>query len=186
MNLFHLAWLVLVLVSVPLHAQDNEGATLRGGEGTLFLGGYAHEIYVIDEVTEQVVDTIQVTSGIPRSLTLSTNREHFYLNDMTAEHFEIIDIASRSTLDTFSLSGGNTRARIEGFVVDPQERYVILLTRKLTKLVDRFEIGPNELLQYDLSTHEVIRTIPFPDDHGRQQLNMLISPDGALLYFFAD
>ena len=46
-NLFRLAWLVLVLVSVPLHAQDNEDATLRGGEGTLFLGGYAHEIYVL-------------------------------------------------------------------------------------------------------------------------------------------
>ena len=148
MNLFRLVWLMLALVSVPMHAQDNEGATLRGGEGTLFLGGYAHEIYVIDEATEQVVAAIQVTSGIPRALTLSANRQHFYLNDMTAEHFEIIDIASRSTLDTFSLSGESTRTRIEGFVVDPQERYVIFLTRSLTKLVDRFEIGPNELLQY--------------------------------------
>ena len=64
MNLFRLVWLMLALVSVPMHAQDNEGATLRGGEGTLFLGGYAHEIYVIDEATEQVVDTIQVTSGL--------------------------------------------------------------------------------------------------------------------------
>jgi hypothetical protein len=186
MNLFRLVWLMLALVSVPMHAQDNEGATLRGGEGTLFLGGYAHEIYVIDEATEQVVDAIQVTSGIPRALTLSANRQHFYLNDMTAEHFEIIDIASRSTLDTFTLSGGSTRTRIEGFVVDPQERYVIFLTRSLTKLVDRFEIGPNELSQYDLSTHEVMRTIPFPDDQERQRLNMLISPDGALLYLFVD
>ena len=55
MNLFHLAWLVLVLVSVPLHAQDNEGATLRGGEGTLFLGGYAHEIYVIEMLRRHVI-----------------------------------------------------------------------------------------------------------------------------------
>ena len=174
----------LACASVPLHAQD--GSRLTGGNGTLYLGGYAHKIYVIDEATEQVADEIQVTSGIPRSLTLSADRQRFYLNDMTQEHFEIIDIASRSTLDTFTLSKGRTRTRIDGFAVDPQERYVILLTRSATKQVDRFEISPMELVRYDLSTHAVTGTIPWPDGEERQRLNMLFSPDGSLLYFFVD
>ncbi len=174
------------LASAAVQAQGKEDTRLTGGNSTLYIGGYAHKIYVIDEATEQVVDEIQVTSGMPRNLTLSTDQQRFYLNDMTAEYFEIIDIATRSTLDTLTLSQGSTRTRIESFAVDPEERYVILLTRSSTKLVDRFEIDSHELSQYDLSTHEFMRAIPWPDGEQQQQLNMLFSPDGSLLYFFLD
>ena len=178
--------LALACLGAPLHAQDDDAARLTGGDGTLYLGGYAREIYVIDEATEEVVAQIPVSTGIPRNLTLSTDRQHFYLNDMTAEHFEIIDIASRSTVDSFTLSQGVTRTRIESFAVDPQERFVILLTRSRTKQVDRFEIADAELAAYDLSTHERMRTIPWPNDKARRALRMLFSPDGSLLYFFVD
>ena len=164
------------LASAAVQAQGKEDTRLTGGNSTLYIGGYAHKIYVIDEATEQVVDEIQVTSGMPRNLTLSTDQQRFYLNDMTAEYFEVIDIATRSTLDTLTLSQGSTRTRIESFAVDPEERYVILLTRSSTKLVDRFEIDSHELSQYDLSTHEFMRAIPWPDGEQQQQLNMLFSP----------
>ena len=176
--------LALACLGASLHAQD--ASRLTGGNGTLYLGGYAHKIYVIDEATEEVVGEIPVSTGIPRNLTLSADRQRFYLNDMTAEHFEIIDIASRSTVDTLTLSEGTTRTRIESFAVDPQERSIILLTRGLSKLIDRFEIGEPDLALYDLSTHERLRTIPWPNDKARQRLSMLFSPDGSLLYFFVD
>ena len=34
--------------------------------------------------------------------------------------------------------------------------------RTATKLVDRWEIGPPTLQQYDLATHQFTRTIPWP------------------------
>ena len=176
--------LVVAFLSAPAGAQND--SSLTGGNGTLYVGGYASKIYVIDEATEQVVDEIQVSTGIPRGLTLSTDRERFYLNDMTMEHIEIIDIASRSTLDTFTLSEGSTKVRIRGFEVDPQERYLIIQTRAATKLLDRFEIGPMRLVQYDLATHEIVRDIPWPEDKERERVNMILSPDGSLLYFFLD
>ena len=178
------ALVALALLAAPVDAQD--AAALTGGNGTLYIGGYAHKIYVIDEATEQVVDEIPVSSGIPRSLTLSADRKRFYLNDMTMEHVEIIDIASRSTLDTFTLSEGSTKVRIRGFAVDPKEHYLIINTRAATKHIDRFEIGPMRLVKYDLSTHEIVRDVPWPGEPERERVNMLFSPDGSLLYFFAD
>ncbi len=175
---------VFTFLSAPIGAQND--SRLTGGNGTLYIGGFARTIYVIDEATEEVVGEIPVSTGIPRNLTLSADRERFYLYDMTMEHIEIIDIASRSTLDAFTLSEGSTKVRSRGFEVDPQERYLIIQTRAATKLVDRFEIGPMRLVQYDLATHEIVRDIPWPEDKEREQVNMVFSPDGSLLYFFLD
>ncbi|MAG71609.1 MAG: hypothetical protein QF463_07030 [Vicinamibacterales bacterium] len=182
--LTRLAWLAVVFALVGAPAGAQVGADLRGGTGTLYIGGYAGKIYVIDEATEQVVDEIQVTSGIPGNLTLSADRNHFYMTDVTVEFFEIIDIASRSTIDTLTFSEGATRTRIESYAVDPQERYALFVTQSRTKLIDRFEIGEPEFGQYDLSTRELIRTMPWPDDKARPRMNMLFSPDGSLLYIF--
>jgi hypothetical protein len=182
--LIRIVCLAVAFALVGALAEAQDGTELRGGNGTLYIGGYAGKIYVIDEATEQVVDEIQVTSGIPGNLTLSADRKHFYMSDVTAEFFEIIDIAGRSTIDSFRLSGRYERTRIESFAVDPQERYALFVTQSRTKLIDRFEIGEPEFAQYDLSTHQQIRTIPWPDEEARPRMNMLFSPDGSLLYIF--
>ncbi len=175
---------VFTFLTASVGAQND--SRLAGGNGTLYIGGFARTIHVIDEATEQVVDDIQVSTGIPASLTLSADRKRFYVNDTMMEHIEIIDIASRSTLDTFTLSEGSTKVRIRAFEVDPQERYLLILTRAATKLSDRFEIGPMRLVQYDLATHAIVRDIPWPGGQRREQGNMVLSPDGSLLYFFLD
>ena len=103
------------------------------------------------------------------------------------EKVEIIDIASRKTVDTFTLSEGNKHVRIRSLQPDPQHRFLILmLTRTATKLVDRLEIGPPALVQYDLATHKITRTIPWPNGEERENVNIRFSPDGKLLYFFGD
>ncbi|MEC7769042.1 MAG: hypothetical protein VX471_07160 [Acidobacteriota bacterium] len=177
---------VFAFLNAPASAQN--GSQLTGGNGTLYIGGFAQKIYVIDEATEQVVDEIRVSTGTPRVMTLSADRERFYLYDTTMEHIEIIDIASRSTLDAFTLSDGSTKVRIRNFEIDPKERYLIIQTWATTKLVDRFEIDPMRLVQYDLGAHEIVRDIPWPTSRrpGRAPLNMVFSPDGSLLYFFLD
>ena len=157
-----------------------------GGNGTLYIGGYPNLIWIIDEATEKIAGTIQVKSGIPRRMGLSRDRTRFYVIDATAEHVEIIDIASRTTIDTFRLTEGNKRVRISSLEPDPAHRYAIMLTRTATKERDRVDIGPSTLQQYDLKEHKVTRTIPWPNGQEQDNANLLFSPDGKLLYLLGN
>lgn len=175
---------VLTLASSGAVAQRPPHPT--GGNGTLYIGGYPNVIWIIDEATERIAGTIQVKSGIPRRMGLSRDRQRFYIIDATSENVEIIDIASRTTIDTFKLTEGDTRVRIASLEPDPTHRYAIMLTRAATKQRDRVEIGPSTLQQYDLKEHKVTRTIPWPDGQEQDNANLMFSPDGGLLYFLGN
>ena len=161
-------------------------ARLTGGNGTLYIGGYPDVIWIIDEATERVTATIHTKGGIPRRLGLTRDLKRFYIIDATSEVVEIVDIASRTTIDTFKLTEGNKRVRVASIEPDPTNSYAILLTRTATKLRDRVEIGPSTMQQYDLKQHKIIRTIPWPDGQERDQANLMFSPDGKLLYFLGN
>jgi len=169
-----------------LHAAQQQQPRIPGGNGTFYIGGYPNLIFIKNEATEKVTGTIQLKTGIPRRMTLSRDRTRFYVIDATAEKAEVVDIASRTTLDTFSLTEGNRRIRINSLEPDPTHRYAILLTRSGTKLRDRVEVGPAMLEQYDLKDHKIIRTIPWPDGEERDNANLMFSPDGKLLYFLGN
>ena len=161
-------------------------ARVSGGNGTFYIGGYPNLIWILDEATEKVSGTIQLKTGIPRRLTLSRDRSRFYIIDANQEKVEIVDVASKTTLDTFTLTEGNNRIRINSLEPDPTHSYAILLTRSGTKLRDRVEVGPATLQQYDLKAHKVMRTIPWPDGEERDNANLMFSPDGKLLYFLGN
>ena len=159
---------------------------LIGGNGTLFIGGWPNKIFVIDEATEKVTGTIDVTTGDPTRMILSKDRSRFYLVNAPAESVELIDIASRKSIDHFTLSEGSKKVRIRSLIADPLDRFVIMLVKAAEKKVDRFEISPPTLVVYDLKEHKVSRTIPWPNNEEREGVNIMMSPDGKLLYFFAD
>ncbi|MBW3535583.1 MAG: hypothetical protein KY453_10275, partial [Gemmatimonadetes bacterium] len=123
-------------------------------------------------------------TGIPRGMTLNQDRTRFYVVDVSYESVEVVDIASKRTLDTFTLSRGNETIRIWGQAIDPQERYAVVLTKSYRKLSDRFEVGEPTLLKVDLATHQVTDTVPWPDGDTRDRARMIFSPEGDLLYFF--
>jgi hypothetical protein len=169
---------------LPVAAQKK--APSAAGSGTLYVGTYAGSIFAIDEASEKVAGEIKLKTGIPRSLALSEDRTKFLVLDSTLQQLEIVDIASRATVDSFTLSEPNKRVRIRGVALDPLSRFVILLTRTATKLIDRWEIGPSTMLQYDLASHKVVRTIPWPKGEEREFMNVRFSPDGRLMYFFGE
>jgi hypothetical protein len=176
---------LVALVAAGVSAQKKT-APLAGGNGTIYVGTYAGNILIIDEATEKVAGEIKLKTGIPRSMSLSEDRTKFILLDSTLQKMEIVDIASRATVDEFTLSEVNKRVRIRGLAVDPLNRFLILLTRTATKLLDRWEIGPSTMLQYDLKAHKVARTIPWPKGEEREFMSVRFSPDGKLMYFFGD
>src|SRR6185295_10091273 len=155
----------LAAVCVTVNAADKPKVV--AGNGTLIVGTYPDKFWIIDESTEKVVGSIPFKSGIPRRTTLSRDRKRFYTIEAGMEKIEIIDIATRSTVDTFTLSEGNKKVRIRSIEPDPLHRFVMLLTASATKLSDRFEIGSPTLMQYDLKEKKVVRTIPWPNGEER-------------------
>jgi hypothetical protein len=180
----HLGTLALVALAAggSVSGQRTTAPPVTGGNGTLYIGGYPNQIWIIDEATEKVVGTIPTKTGIPRRLTLSRDLKRFYNIDATNEFVEILDIASKTTIDSFKLTDGNRRVRIASLEPDPQQKYLMMITRAATKLRDRVDIGPSQLQQYDLTTHTIKRTVPWPDGEERDQANFVFSPDGKLLY----
>ena len=159
---------------------------ITAGNGTLIIGSYPKQFWIIDEASEKIVGSIPYQSGIPRRTSLSFDRKRLYTIEAQMEKVEIVDIGSKRTLDTFTLSEGNKKVRIRSLEPDPQNRFVMMLTGPATKLVDRWEIGKPEIVQYDLATHKVARTIPWPNDEERQFANIMFSPDGKLMYLFTE
>jgi len=161
-------------------------AKLTGGNGTLYIGGWPNKVLVIDEASEKITGAIDVTTGAPTRMIQSKDRKRFYLINAPAEQVEILDIASRKTIDHFSLSEGRKKVRIRNLIADPLDRFVIMLVKAAEKKADRFEISPPALVVYDLKAHKVTKTIPWPDNDEREFVNIMMSPDGKLLYFFAE
>ena len=156
------------------------------GTGRLITGTFPNQFWILDEASGAVVGKIPFESGIPRRTTLSRDRSRFYTVEAQMEKVEIIDIAAQKTVDKFTLSEGNKRVRIRSLDPDPTNRYVMMVTKAATKLEDRFDVGPSTLIQYDLGTHQVVRTIPWPNGEEREAANIQFSPDGKLMYLFSE
>jgi hypothetical protein len=182
-----LVLLVAGLATAGASAQRfGKGITANGGDHLFYVGTYAGSVQIFDEATEQKIGDIKLQTGIPRSLILSQNRQHFYVLDSTLEKIEVVDIASRSTTTQFTLSEGNKKTRLRSMQVDPLERFMIILSRSATKLIDRWQIGDLALQLYDLREKRITRSIPWPRGEERENVNIRFSPDGKLLYFFGD
>jgi len=174
------------LAAVSAQGKPAAAPTISAGNGKIYIGTYKGEIQIFDEATEKLDGSIVLKTGLPRSLTPSQDRTRFYVLDSTFEKLEVVEIATRKTLNTFELSSGNKHTRVTSLVADPLNRYLVLLTRTATKLIDRWEIGPPTLNQFDLASGQITRTIPWPKGDERETVNLRFSPDGKLLYFFGD
>ena len=178
-SIFLLTLLLVLTTSVvtPLAAQRS------GPNGTFYISTYSDQIRVLDERTLEVVDLIDTRHGIPGRFVVSQNRERLYVSDATGEYIEVIDLAERRSIDSFTLSSGDDQFRFRTFDVDPQETYVLMVGKTTTNLPDRFEVGSSVIVRYDLRNQEIMDTIPWPDGHERESADFMFSPDGEFVYF---
>ena len=168
----------LVVHSSPLTAQAS------GAAGTFYIGTYSKKILVMDEATMRITDSIHMEQGIPFGLQLSYDRKHFYVGEPRSERIEIIDIASKRSIGSFTLSTPERQVRMQGMNVDPTERFAIMVIKTITKKPDRFEIGSPKMVKFDLATKKVTDTIPWPQGQERDFAQILFSPNGENLWFF--
>lgn len=169
---------------VPVSTATN--TKVSPGKGTLYVGSYPNQFWIIDEATQKITGTIPYSSGIPRRTSLTRDRARFYTVDATQEKVEVIDIKSRKAVDSFGLSTPTKHVRIKSLEPDPLHRFVIMVTRTAEKQVDRFAISPSSIVQFDLTEHKIVRTIPWPKGEEREAANIQFSPDGKLMYLFSE
>jgi DNA-binding beta-propeller fold protein YncE len=170
---------------LPLSAAEKP-RVVSPGTGTLYIGVFPNHFKVIDEATGKVTGTIPFKSGMPRRTAMSRDRSRFYTVEAGMEKVEILDIATRSTLDTFTLSEGNRHVRIKTLEPDPRHRFVMMVIRPYVKQVDRFVIEPSALVQFDLATKKIVNTVPWPNGDERENASIQFAPDGSLMYLFSE
>jgi hypothetical protein len=171
---------VAALIGGPAAAQSP-----AAGTGTIFMGSYTGHITAVEEATERITK-IPLQTGAPFVVRLSPDKTRFYVQSANQEHFEVVDVRRRQSLDRFTLGDARRHVRALAFEADPQHRTMVLIARTATKLIDRWEIGTPEIIQYDLAGHKVLRTIPWSADFepSYYSLALRFSPDGKLLYVF--
>ena len=155
-----------------------------GGDGTIYIATYDRSILIMDEATLEVVGRIETAVPIPTDLDLSHDGKLFYVEDAEGDRIEAVDIASRRSVDTYSLSRGQSTVRINGFTPSPDVTYAIMFVREYRKLPDRYEIGDPVMLKYDLVNKVVADTLDFPEEE-EQSASLIFAPDGEHLYYSA-
>jgi hypothetical protein len=85
---------ITIVLAATLSAATAEKPRISAGNGTLIIGSYPNQYWIIDEATEKVVGTIPFQSGIPRRTTMTRDRKRFYTIEAGMEKIEILDIAA--------------------------------------------------------------------------------------------
>jgi hypothetical protein len=183
-----LGLMMSLTAAAPPTLDGADPSKLTAGTGTIYLASYAKRLVAIDEATERVVGEVPLKTGLAWTMRLSHDATRFYVQSGDQEHFEVIDIASRQTIGTFTLGSPGVHVRVLAFDVDPQNRFMVAVARTARKLVDRFDIGEPTFIQYDLKAHTIARSVRWTADVEPRYyfLHLRFSPDGRALYAFAD
>ncbi len=160
---------------------------------TLFTGTYHDTVIAFDEAKGQLVDTVQLTTGLPSALRLSQDKKTLYVTTGDYSGIEVIDVATRKVTNHFVLNTPTKRFRFNASgVPDPQGKFIYTVTTEMNKLADHYEIGKPKYTVIDLAAQKIIKTVDVAKEDelaigaGRGRALLDISPDGKYLYHFGE
>lgn len=156
--------------------------------GTMFLGGYPNHLMAIDEGKGSVIQEVNLATGLPTSMRLSDDGKLLYATTITTSGIEVMDVATRKIVNSFSLNTPTTRYRFSGGVPDRTGRYFYLLGTKIEKGLDAYRVGKLQFMVVDLQAKAVVRAADLePEDQKFSYRGaLMLSPDGKTLYAFRD
>ncbi len=188
----------LLRIAVPLACFAAAASAATSGRptgGLYYLGVWPHTILVMDEHKDAPVDKIQIKTGAPFNLILSSDKKKLYVTTIERSGIETIDLASRKLVDSFVLDSGGRRERLAAVAVDSAGKYLYSIISPAVKQIDSFDIEPAEFAVVDLAQHKIVRRVPFPKDintfgvtglFGAYSGGLKLSPDDKVLYLFHD
>jgi len=160
---------------------------------TLFTGTYHNTVIAFDEAKGQIVDNIQLTTGLPSSLRLSQDKKTLYVTTGDFSGIEVIDVATRKVTNHFVLNTPTKRFRFNaGGVPDPQGKFIYTVTTEMNKLADHYDIGKPKYTVIDLAAQKIVKTFDVAREDelaigaGRGRALLDISTDGKYLYHFGE
>ncbi len=103
-------------------------------------------------------------SGTPQGLTISYDKKKIYATTWQ-NGIEVIDLATRKVINSFTLDDGNRIIRLSGFAPDPQDQLLYGMIRVAVKQIDRFEIEKPKFAVIDLAQKKIVKTFDFPKEY---------------------
>jgi hypothetical protein len=157
----------------------------------LFLPAYPDRVLVVDEGTQQIVDTIQTQVGLPTGVRLSYDRKKIYITTGDNNGVAVIELATHKVLNHFTLNTSKTQFRFNSVAPDPEDKLLYTVVTEVTKQTDRFEIGKPKYAVIDLEAQKISRTVDIPPEDAGANTGFgrgvfTVSPDGKYLYQFRD
>ncbi len=164
-------------------------AAIPAQAALLYMGAYPSSVLVFDEDKGQVVERIQLTTGLPTSLRMSMDRKLIYVTTNDHSGIEVIDVATRKVINHFVLNTPTKHYRMNGGTPDPTGKFFYTMTTELTKLVDHYEVGKAKYTVIDLEQQKIAKTFDVAKEEeasggGFGRGGFEISPDGKYLYQF--
>ena len=114
----------------PHETYENDFAELHAGRRALFLecfgacfelflGAYPDQVLVFDDAKGVVEKRIQLSTGLPTSLSISMDKKTIYATTNDHDGIEVIDVATRRVTSHFVLDTATTKYRLNGATPDP-------------------------------------------------------------------
>ncbi len=152
----------------------------------IYVGSLDKHVLVYDEDKQEIIDRIPLATGIPRGVALSDDKKTLFVSTPLHCGFEVVDLASRKVVNSFTLDDGARRVRVRGFAPDPQGKVLYAIAQVVTKQIDRFEIDPPKIAVIDLAQKKITKTYDYPKEELSAFLfgGFRVSPDGKYLYHF--
>lgn len=158
---------------------------------SLFLGVYPDQVLVFDDTKGQVETRIQLTTGLPNSISISMDKKTLFVTTNDHDGIEVIDVATRKVTAHFVLDTPTVKYRLYGVMPDPTGKLLYCVTTEISKLADRYSVARPKYTVIDVAAQKIARTAEIePDDQvgntGFVGRFSDISTDGKYLYQFRD
>src|SRR5688572_16704648 len=97
-----LAGVVVAASALALVGTVAAQSVQHGGNGTLVAGSYGGDIMIIAESSFAVLGKMKFGHGVPIGIIFTRDKKRIYVSDITGEHVEVFDMATRQKVDSFS------------------------------------------------------------------------------------
>jgi DNA-binding beta-propeller fold protein YncE len=161
-------------------------ASAAFAQGTLFVATWPHQIQVVDEASQKIVDHIELQTGVSHSIQISDDYKTIYVSTVEKNGIEVIDVATRKVTNAFVLDEGGKKMRFSAWTPDPTGKFIYMIVRPIEKKIDRFEQGKQQFAIVDLAQQKITKFVDMPGNEDAQGGGrggaMRFSPDGKYLY----
>jgi DNA-binding beta-propeller fold protein YncE len=146
-------------------------------------GIWPNQLRLFDEATDEFVGDIYLKFGATTNSAHSPDFSKFYFVTDRMEAVEVVDLLSRTVVDSVKLSEQARQIRISSVAVNPAGTLLYVTTTPVNLEIDRFVPEESAIFIYDLENKRIQETVQFPKEAtGGFRTAMYFAPDGKSLF----